>query len=71
MKCVHCKSELVWSHVSLSVDRHSDHIAWESVPAWVCAQCGEALFEESELHHVQLALEQVDRKTKALASKAV
>jgi len=70
MQCFHCKSELVRSTAPLSVDRNGYHITWESVPAWVCTQCGEVLFEESELQHVQLALEQLDRETKALAPKA-
>lgn len=70
MECFHCKGSLVRSTAPLSIDRNRYHITWESVPAWVCSQCGEALFEEGELHHIQLALEQVDRATKALASRA-
>jgi hypothetical protein len=69
MECFHCKGELVWSSAPLSVDRNGYHITWESIRAWVSTQCGEILFEENELHHIQLALEQLDRETKALATK--
>ncbi|MCK5270349.1 MAG: YgiT-type zinc finger protein [Sedimentisphaerales bacterium] len=34
-----------------SADRKGYHISWESIPAWVCTQCGEALFEENEVNH--------------------
>lgn len=70
MKCFHCKGELVRSTAPLGVDRNGDHITWESVSAWVYAQCGEALFEENVLKHLQVAMERVDRETKALATKA-
>jgi len=70
VECFHCKGSLVRSTAPLSIDRNGYHITWESVPAWVCTQCGEALFEEDELHHIQLALERVDKETKAIAAKA-
>lgn len=69
MECLHCKGTMVWSSAPLSVDRNGYHITWESIPAWVCNQCGETLFEESTLHHVQLALQQVDKETKALSAR--
>jgi YgiT-type zinc finger domain-containing protein len=51
-----------------SVDRNGYHISWESIPAWVCSQCGEAFFEENEVHHIQKALEKIDLETLALTS---
>ena len=39
---------------------------WESIFARVCTLCGEALFEENEVNHIQNALQQVDRETMAL-----
>jgi len=57
------------SHAPFSADRNGYHISWESIPAWVCSQCGEALFEENEVSHIQKALEQIDRETMSLTSK--
>ena len=69
MECFHCKGKMVRSNAPFSVDRNGYHISWESVPAWVCSQCGEALFEENEVSHIQKALEQVDHETMLLTSK--
>lgn len=59
---------MVKGNSPFSVDRNGYHISWESVSAWVCTQCGEALFEENEVNHIQKALQQIDRETKALTS---
>ncbi len=69
MECFHCKGKMVRSHAPFSADRNGYHISWESVPAWVCSQCGEALFEENEVSHIQKALEQIDHETQSLTSK--
>lgn len=70
MKCFHCKGKMARSSAPFSADRHGYHISWESVPAWVCTQCGEALFEENELNHIQRALQDLDRESEALSVKA-
>jgi len=69
MECFHCKGKMVKGTAPFSADRNGYHISWESVPAWVCTQCGEALFEESEINHIQRALEKIDFETSELTSK--
>ncbi|MBF0264425.1 MAG: YgiT-type zinc finger protein [Gammaproteobacteria bacterium] len=69
MECYHCKGKMIKSAAPFSADRNGYHISWESVPAWVCTQCGEALFEEKEVNHIQAALTQVDHETESLYSK--
>ena len=71
MECFHCKGKMVKAHAPHAQDREGYHISWESVPAWVCTQCGEALFEENEVHHIQKALQKIDFETTALSSKHV
>ncbi len=68
MECFHCKGKMVKGHAPFSADRDGYHISWEAIPAWVCTQCGEALFEESEVNHLQTALQQIDQETKAIKS---
>ncbi len=68
MECFHCKGKMRKGSAPFSADRDGYHISWESVPAWVCTQCGEALFEENEVKHIQKALQQVDRETRALTA---
>jgi len=69
MECFHCKGKMVKANAPFSADRDGYHISWESIPAWVCTQCGEALFEENEVDHIQKALQQIDHETMALSSK--
>ena len=68
MKCFHCKGKMVKGNAPFSADRNGYHISWDSVPAWVCTQCGEALFEEKEVNHIQKALQKIDHETMALTS---
>ncbi len=68
MECFHCKGRMIKGSAPFSADRNGYHISWESVPAWICTQCGEALFEENEVKHIQNALKQVDYETRALTA---
>ncbi|QTA84324.1 YgiT-type zinc finger protein [Desulfonema magnum] len=68
MECFHCRGKMIRGNAPFSADRNGYHILWESVPAWVCTQCGEALFEENEVNHIQKALRQIDQETIAMMS---
>jgi YgiT-type zinc finger domain-containing protein len=70
MECLYCKGVLARGSAPFSADRNGYHITWESIPAWVCTQCGEALFDENEVNHIQKALQQIDQETIALVSEA-
>ncbi len=50
----------------LHIDRNGYHLTFESVPAWVCTQCGEAYFEEREVAIVQTMITDIDGKTEQL-----
>ncbi len=69
MECFHCKGKMIKGNAPFNVDRNGYHILWESIPAWVCTQCGEPLFEENEVNHIQRALRKIDHETMALTSK--
>ncbi len=69
MECFHCKGKMIQGHSPFSADRNGYHISWEAIPAWVCTQCGEALFEENEVNHIQKALQNIDYETLALTQK--
>ena len=70
MECLYCKGKMIKGKSPFSADRKGYHISWEAIHAWVCTQCGEALFEENEVNHIQNALQQIDRETKALISES-
>ncbi|MFM6118710.1 MAG: YgiT-type zinc finger protein [Sphaerospermopsis kisseleviana] len=42
--------------------------SWDAIPAWVCEQCGESLFEAREVELIQEALTVLDRETEVLVS---
>jgi len=65
MECLHCKGKLTKGSAPFSADRNGYHIVWESIPG---SQCGEALFEENEVNHIQKALQKIDQETIALKS---
>jgi YgiT-type zinc finger domain-containing protein len=49
------------------VDRKGCHLTLDSVPAWVCSQCGEPYFAEEEVDAIQDLIRFVEQKTQALA----
>ncbi len=65
MECMHCRGEMRRSSAPFSVDRNGYHVRWDSVPAWVCDQCGEPYFESSEVARIQRALAALDGETEA------
>ena len=48
MKCVHCQGKMKKGTVPFHIDRKGIHITFDSIPAMVCQQCGQAMFEEAE-----------------------
>ena len=66
MKCIHCQGELERGAVPFHVDRRSYHVTLDNIPAWVCTQCGEALFDEEQVDAVQDLMAVLDRKSKRL-----
>jgi YgiT-type zinc finger domain-containing protein len=51
-----------------TIDRNGYHISWDAIPAWVCEQCGESLFETPEVDTIQSAIAVLDRDTISLVS---
>jgi YgiT-type zinc finger domain-containing protein len=66
MECIHCKGQMKRGTAPFSLDRNGYHVSWDAVPAWVCTQCGEPLFESREVDLIQKALAELDRKSAAL-----
>jgi hypothetical protein len=51
-----------------SMDRNGYHVSWDSIPAWVCMQCGEPFFESTEVRLIQKALTELDRDSAAFST---
>ncbi len=67
MECVHCRGKMVLKKVPFQVDREGYHLTFESVPAWVCTQCGEPYFEAAEVDAIQEALRLMDERAEKIA----
>ena len=50
------------SKAPFHVDRNGYHLVLDTVPAWVCDQCGEAYFEEREVNAIQDAITGLDKR---------
>jgi YgiT-type zinc finger domain-containing protein len=70
MKCILCHGEMVRNVAPFHVDRKGYHLLLDAVPAWVCSQCGEAYFEESEVESIQEAIRAVDSQAEKLGASA-
>lgn len=66
MECLYCKAQMKRGTAPFNIDRNGYHISWDAIPAWVCEQCGESLFEPKEVDAIQSALEVLDRETISL-----
>ncbi len=69
MKCLHCKAQMERGTAPFCIDRNGDRISWDAIPAWVCEQCGESLFETQEVDTIQDALVVFDRDTVSLVTR--
>ena len=68
MNCIHCHGHMKRSHAPFHVDRNSYHLMLDTVPAWVCDQCGEAYFEEREVAAIQSAIKGLDQQAQQLVA---
>lgn len=70
MKCMHCQGEMTRGNAPFHIDHGNVHISLDEVPAWICTQCGEPYFEESEVDAMQEIIKAVDEQTDKLARTA-
>jgi YgiT-type zinc finger domain-containing protein len=67
VECIYYKGTLVRKKVSYTANRRGYHLIIDDVPAWVCQQCGEPLFDEETVDAIQEVLRGVDARVKGLA----
>lgn len=53
--------------ISYAATRKGYHLIIDEVPAWVCEQCGEPLFDEKTVDAIQEVLQGVDARLKESA----
>jgi len=70
MECLYCKGTLVRKKVSHTATRKGYHLIIDDVPAWVCKQCGEPLFDEETVDAIQEMLREIGIRMEKLAVPA-
>ena len=60
MECSRCKSDLEPGRTTYTANRHGYHLRFEDIPAWICQQCGESVFEERVVEAIQQLLMTLD-----------
>jgi len=66
MECIHCRGKMERKSAPFQINRHGYHLTIDSIPAWICSQCGEVYFEEQAVDKIQETLKAIDEKTKEL-----
>ena len=66
MECIYCKGSLVRKQVPYTVVRRGYQLIISDVPAWVCEQCGEPMFDEETVETIQTMLQEVDSRVEDL-----
>jgi len=54
-----------------NIDRKDIHVSLDKIPAWVCTQCGEVYFEETDVTAVQDIISAVDEHTGKLVRAVI
>jgi YgiT-type zinc finger domain-containing protein len=70
MNCMSCRGKMERGHAPFHIDRKDYHLILDKVPAWVCGQCGDAYFEESEVEAIQEMISALDQGTEKIALSA-
>lgn len=65
---MYCKGTMEYKTAPFQIDRKGYHLVLDAVPAWVCSQCGEAYFENTEVDTIQDVLRTLDERTERLAA---
>ncbi|MBI1802284.1 MAG: YgiT-type zinc finger protein [Chloroflexi bacterium] len=69
--CMHGQGQLARQRVSFAANRKGYHLIIDDLPAWVCEQCGEPMFDEETVNRVQEMLREVDARVEKLAALAI
>lgn len=70
MKCFHCQSDLKRGTATFTDSRKGYVIVLQDIPAWVCTQCGEPLFDAAAVRGIQDVLHSLDEGVERLRHAA-
>lgn len=71
MNCIHYRGKLEKGTAPMHFDRKGWHLTLNSVPGWVCTQCGEAFFEDAEVDSIQELAKVIEQRSGTLGVRAL
>jgi YgiT-type zinc finger domain-containing protein len=63
---MYCGGAMRRGSAPFHLDRDDVHIILDDVPAWICSQCGQPLFDEKQVAEIQKLVEFVDQRAEKL-----
>lgn len=69
MKCLICKGDLKRGEAPYTINRKNYHLIINNLPAWICENCSEPLFESEEVDVIQDIIKSTDDKLEKLVKK--
>ena len=70
MQCPVCRGALHQGVAPFHIDRNGYHLTFDAIPAWLCGDCGEPLFDSEEVNKIQAAIADMDAHSQQLAKAA-
>jgi YgiT-type zinc finger domain-containing protein len=70
MKCSFCKGDLRPGKASYTETRNGCDVVFHDLPAFICIQCNEPLFDEKTVLAIQKVLSTMDENITPLREKA-
>jgi len=70
MTCMYCQGKMECSTAPFHIDRKGYHLILDTIPAWVCVQCGETYLEEATVEAIQHIIRAIDTHTERLLVSA-
>jgi YgiT-type zinc finger domain-containing protein len=67
---MYCQGKMECGTAPFHIDRKGYHLIFDTIPAWVCVQCGETYFEEATVEAIQQVIRAIDTHTARLLLSA-
>ncbi len=67
---MHCKGTMLERPAPFHIDKKGYHLTLDSVPAFVCEQCGEVCFDEQAVDSIQEIIKTLEDHTDKLSAVA-
>ena len=61
MKCMYCDGEMQRTKSTYTIDRDGYHLFIKDILVYVCSQCGEKHFQESEVAVIQQLIRDLEK----------